>query len=133
MSRDDLLPQDVQYLYPSRLSLYEGTPVDVLSSFAWGDAAHRVHRFLRRVEERLAADPARASHYVVRFDELDVSRLLEELRPTFHAKGTDYRVETVPEFDIARRLGIQTVIVGDAKEHSSSSMLSLDDARRRDG
>lgn len=73
----------------------------------------------------------RAVDYVIRFDEPDVGRLLQMLRPMFHAKGTDYRVETVPEYELARRLGIQTVIVGDAKQHSSSSMLSLDDARRR--
>lgn len=57
--------------------------------------------------------------YVTRFTELDVTRVLEVLRPAFHAKGTDYRVETVPEYATAQRLGVRTVIVGDAKEHSS--------------
>ena len=54
----------------------------------------------------------------------DVSHLLEVLRPTFHAKGTDYTVEGVPEYEFARRLGIETLIVGDPKEHSSSALRS---------
>lgn len=60
--------------------------------------------------------------YVVLFAELDVTRLLEVLRPALHAKGTDYTVETVPEYEVARRLGVKTVIVGDPKDHSSTSM-----------
>lgn len=89
-----------------------------------------------RVPERERAElllALRAVDLVVRFDEPDVSRLLRTLHPTFHAKGTDYTVESVPEYAVARSLGIATVIVGDAKEHSTSSMLPLDDARRRDG
>lgn len=62
----------------------------------------------------------RSVDYVVLFEELDVARLLHALRPTYHAKGTDYSVESVPEYEVARRLGVETVIVGDAKEHSSS-------------
>jgi len=75
----------------------------------------------------------RAVDYVIRFDEPDVSRLLRVLRPLFHAKGTDYTVESVPEYEVARRLGVTTVIVGDPKDHSTSSMLTHDDPPRRDG
>jgi rfaE bifunctional protein nucleotidyltransferase chain/domain len=75
----------------------------------------------------------RAVDYVIRFDEPDVSRLLRELRPTFHAKGTDYTVESVPEYDVARSLGVTTVIVGDPKGHSSSSLLPVEDPQPRDG
>ena len=64
----------------------------------------------------------RCVDYVVRFDELDVSRVLEVLRPAVHAKGTDYSVEGVPEYALAQRLGIETVIVGDPKDHSSSAL-----------
>lgn len=64
----------------------------------------------------------RVVDYVVLFTELDVTRLLEVLRPALHAKGTDYTVETVPEYETAQRLGVQTVIVGDPKDHSSSAM-----------
>ncbi|HZM16014.1 MAG TPA: adenylyltransferase/cytidyltransferase family protein [Candidatus Krumholzibacteria bacterium] len=64
----------------------------------------------------------RAVDYVARFEELDVSRVLEVLRPAFHAKGTDYSVETVPEYAVAQRLGVRTVIVGDPKAHSSRDL-----------
>jgi rfaE bifunctional protein nucleotidyltransferase chain/domain len=75
----------------------------------------------------------RAVDDVIVFEEPDVGRLLHVLRPTFHAKGTDYSVESVPEYEIARSLGVQTVIVGDAKRHSTSSLLGRDFLQRRDG
>src|SRR5277367_6495990 len=65
-----------------------------------------------------------AVDYVVIFDELDVRPLLREIEPHVHAKGTDYTVETVPEGDVARLLGIRVAIVGDAKDHSTRDLLS---------
>src|SRR5262249_37531403 len=41
----------------------------------------------------------RCVDFVVLFDEPDVSRVLDVLRPAIHAKGTDYTEETVPERD----------------------------------
>jgi rfaE bifunctional protein nucleotidyltransferase chain/domain len=61
--------------------------------------------------------------YVVLFNESNVERLLEELRPDVHAKGTDYTTETVPERAIAARLGIHVAIVGDPKDHSTKALL----------
>jgi len=61
--------------------------------------------------------------FVVLFEELNVEKLLEELRPDVHAKGTDYTVETVPERAAAERLGIRVAIVGDPKGHSTRDML----------
>jgi rfaE bifunctional protein nucleotidyltransferase chain/domain len=60
---------------------------------------------------------------VVIFPEHDVRALIRELRPDFHAKGTDYKVETVPERDVVAECGGKVVIVGDAKEHSSTALL----------
>src|SRR6516165_1063315 len=39
--------------------------------------------------------------YVVIFSEPNVERLLEELRPDVHAKGTDYTAQSVPERAVA--------------------------------
>jgi len=60
---------------------------------------------------------------VVIFPEPDVRALIREIRPDFHAKGADYSPETVPERDVVRECGGQVVIVGDAKEHSTSALL----------
>jgi rfaE bifunctional protein nucleotidyltransferase chain/domain len=60
---------------------------------------------------------------VLLFGEPDVSGILATLRPACHAKGTDYTVETVPELETSRRLGVETVIVGDPKSHASSDVL----------
>jgi len=72
---------------------------------------------------RLVAGLA-AVHYVAIFEEADVTRLLLTLRPDVHAKGTDYSVETVPERETARRLGIRIAIVGDLKQHSTRDLLA---------
>jgi rfaE bifunctional protein nucleotidyltransferase chain/domain len=61
--------------------------------------------------------------YVVIFGELTVERLLEDLRPDVHTKGTDYSEETVPERAVADRLGIQVAIVGEPKDHSTRELL----------
>jgi D-glycero-beta-D-manno-heptose 1-phosphate adenylyltransferase len=61
--------------------------------------------------------------YVVIFPEPNVEKLLEELRPDVHAKGTDYTADSVPERATAARLGIRVAIVGDPKDHSTRSLL----------
>lgn len=62
--------------------------------------------------------------YVLLFGEETVDDIIRILRPDFHAKGTDYTVETVPEIETARSVGCETVIVGDPKDHSSSEIIN---------
>jgi rfaE bifunctional protein nucleotidyltransferase chain/domain len=59
------------------------------------------------------------------FDEPTVEELIRALRPDFHAKGTDYTVDTVPERAIVRECGGTVAIVGDPKDHSSSMLIEL--------
>ena len=61
--------------------------------------------------------------FVLLFGEPNVERLLEELRPDVHAKGTDYTAENVPERTTSGRLGIRVAIVGDPKSHSTRAFL----------
>jgi D-glycero-beta-D-manno-heptose 1-phosphate adenylyltransferase len=65
----------------------------------------------------------RCVDFVVIFAEPNVERLLEEIRPHVHAKGTDYTLDSVPERATAARLGIRVAIVGDAKQHSTALLL----------
>ena len=60
---------------------------------------------------------------VVIFDEPDVSVLIRELHPDVQAKGTDYTRETVPERDEVLAYGGRVEIVGDPKDHSTTSFL----------
>ena len=56
------------------------------------------------------------------FDEPTVEQLLLAIKPDFHAKGTDYTTETVPEREIVRSYGGTVAIVGDPKDHSSTDL-----------
>ncbi len=60
---------------------------------------------------------------VVIFDEPDVRGLIRELRPDIQAKGTDYTRETVPERDEVLAYGGRVEIVGDPKNHSTTTFL----------
>ncbi len=61
---------------------------------------------------------------VVVFDEPDVRALIREIRPDVQAKGTDYTRENVPEREEVIACGGRVEIVGDPKDHSTSTMLA---------
>ena len=67
----------------------------------------------------------RSVDVVTIFDEPTVEELIRAIRPDFHAKGTDYTADTVPERDIVRECGGTVAIVGDPKDHSSSALFEL--------
>ena len=60
---------------------------------------------------------------VVVFSESDVRAIIRDIRPDFHAKGTDYTVDSVPERDQVEACGGRVVIVGDPKDHSASEII----------
>jgi D-glycero-beta-D-manno-heptose 1-phosphate adenylyltransferase len=77
------------------------------------------------VEERVEIVAAvRYVDYVTTFSEPTVENLLRLLKPDFHAKGTDYTPETVPEKDIAKSYGGRVAIVGDPKDHSTRDIIA---------
>ena len=65
----------------------------------------------------------RAVDLVTIFEEETVVALLEALRPAVHAKGTDYREDSVPERAAAAALGIRTTITGDPKAHATRTLV----------
>ncbi len=69
---------------------------------------------------------------VVVFPEKDVRALVREIRPDFHAKGTDYTTESVPERDEVESCGGRVVIVGDPKDHSATEIISRTRASKRE-
>jgi len=60
---------------------------------------------------------------VVVFTEQDVRPIIREIRPDFHAKGTDYTVESVPERNEVEACGGRVIIVGDPKNHSATEII----------
>ncbi len=67
----------------------------------------------------------RCVDFITVFDEPTVEELIRAIRPDFHAKGTDYTTETVPEREIVREYGGRVAIVGDPKDHSSTNLIKL--------
>lgn len=61
--------------------------------------------------------------YVTIFDEPTVEELIRKIQPDFHAKGTDYTAESVPEKDAVGAYGGRVRIVGDPKNHSSTDLI----------
>ncbi|MGB7219678.1 MAG: adenylyltransferase/cytidyltransferase family protein [Vicinamibacterales bacterium] len=62
--------------------------------------------------------------YVVVFSGPNVERLLMQLKPDVHCKGTDYTVDTVPERAVVRAYGGRIAIVGDPKDHATRDLLT---------
>lgn len=61
--------------------------------------------------------------YVVIFDDTSPVDLIRELEPDVHCKGTDYSEESVPEGELVRSYGGRVAIVGDPKDHSTTSLI----------
>lgn len=90
------------------------------------------HRPLIPASERAEIIAAlRCVDAVTIFHEPTVEELIAAIRPDFHAKGTDYTAETVPERKIVMQYGGQVIIVGDPKEHSSTAMIEAASDRGR--
>ncbi len=75
----------------------------------------------------------RAVDLVTWFPETTLAPTLRLLRPDLHAKGTDYRPETLPPDEQAahRDLGIRVITVGDPKTHATTDIVR--EVRRRLG
>jgi D-glycero-beta-D-manno-heptose 1-phosphate adenylyltransferase len=57
--------------------------------------------------------------YVIIFPDDTVDRLLLELMPHVHAKGSDYSIDTVPERETVKQYGGSTSITGGEKVQST--------------
>jgi D-glycero-beta-D-manno-heptose 1-phosphate adenylyltransferase len=57
------------------------------------------------------------------FDEPNVRKLIRELKPDVHVKGTDYTADSIPEGDEVRAYGGRVAIAGDLKDHSTTELL----------
>lgn len=65
----------------------------------------------------------RGVSYVTIFRERSPGRLIDDLKPDVHCKGTDYTPDTVPEAEIVKSYGGRVAIVGDPKDHSTTELL----------
>lgn len=79
--------------------------------------------FMPETERAEIVAALRFVDFVTIFDEPTVADLICAVRPDFHAKGTDYTIETVPEREIVHEIGGQPAIVGDPKDHSSTELI----------
>ena len=112
----------VRYLHAARE--LGGKLIVAVNSDASASALKGEGRPLIPAEERAEILAALADvDAVVVFPENDVRAVIRDIRPDFHAKGTDYTVESVPERDQVEACGGRVVIVGAPKDHSASEMI----------
>ena len=57
------------------------------------------------------------------FSSLTVNPIIEKVRPSFHAKGTDYTIENIPEKEFLNKFSVTPIICGDPKDHSTTEMM----------
>lgn len=100
-------------------TLVVGLNSDRQASFLKGDG----RPFMPENERAELVAALRCVDLVTIFDEPTVEQLIRTIRPDFHAKGTDYTTDSVPERDIVRECGGQVVITGDRKDHSSTNLI----------
>ena len=60
---------------------------------------------------------------VTTFNEPTADTILLELKPHFHAKGTDYSKNSILERETVLSYGGEIAIVGDPKNHSTSNIV----------
>lgn len=63
-----------------------------------------------------------AVDYVIPLEAQNPIELLELYRPHIQAKGTDYKIEEMPERATVERIGGRIAFVGDEKQHSSTEL-----------
>ena len=80
--------------------------------------------FMPENERAELVSALRCVDFVTVFNESTVEELIREIRPDFHAKGTDYTTDTVPEREVVREYGGRVAIVGDPKDHSSTELIN---------
>jgi len=61
--------------------------------------------------------------YLILFEEKTADRILSQLKPDIHAKGTDYTRKTVPERETVSSYGGSVAITGDRKRHSTTDLI----------
>ncbi|MDH3283313.1 MAG: adenylyltransferase/cytidyltransferase family protein [Acidobacteriota bacterium] len=96
------------------------------------DASSRANkgpgRPLVPLEQRMLVVAAlRSVDAVTWFGEPTLAETLRAIRPSVHAKGTDYRPESLPapERAVHAELGIDVVIVGDPKNHATRDLIEI--------
>lgn len=62
--------------------------------------------------------------YVTVFSETNVEHILKTLKPDYHAKGTDYTVNTVPERETVRKYGGHIAITGGPKVRNTTDIIA---------
>jgi rfaE bifunctional protein nucleotidyltransferase chain/domain len=65
-----------------------------------------------------------AVDHVVVFESDSADELVARIKPAVHAKGTDYRPDSVPEGAEVRAAGGQVAIAGDPKTHSTRDLIA---------
>ena len=120
---DLLHPGHVAYLEAAR-SLGEALVVGLNSDESVRELGKGPDRPIVAEEDRAAVLGAlRAVDAVVVFDERTPVRLMREIRPAVYVKGGDYRIEDLPEAEVAREIGAEVRIIPFEPGYSTSALV----------
>ncbi len=120
---DLLHPGHVAYLEAAR-ALGDALVVGLNSDESVRGLGKGADRPLVAEEDRAAVLRAlRAVDAVVIFDEGTPVRLMREVRPAVYVKGGDYRVEDLPEAEVAGEIGAEVRIIPFEPGYSTSALV----------
>jgi rfaE bifunctional protein nucleotidyltransferase chain/domain len=69
-------------------------------------------------------DALKSVDHVCIFDENDASSLMELCQPDFYTKGGEYKIEELPEYATATKLGCKIVLVDMVKGKSTTNLVN---------
>lgn len=61
--------------------------------------------------------------YVVIFDEMEASKLIQMIIPDFYTKGQDYQINSLKEYPIAKALGCEIILIDFVEGKSSTKLM----------
>jgi len=114
----------VRYLEGAR-ALGDALLVGVNSDASVARLKGRGRPIMTAAERAELVGAIRAVDGVVIFEDDTADALVRALRPSVHAKGTDYTAESVPEGAAVRAGGGRVAIAGDPKSHATRDLIRL--------
>ncbi len=119
---DLLHPGHVSYLRTAR-SLGDALVVGLNSDASVRKLKGPSRPVVSEADRAMVLDALESVDAVVIFDEDTPVRLLRELKPAIYVKGGDYRVEDLPEAEVAAKIGAEVKVLSFETGYSTTALI----------